>query len=261
MAEEEQEEEEGEARDKRGSEPEAAIIRQSGHIRKQIDVDNVFLCFDLGGGAADCICYRLVNAVILSWKEIVPGDGMFVFILFPSRCLAFFSLSWCQQLYLFVRLTYSSSGVMYGAVLLDGAFESPLCEALASAGKKSLTNSQKANVMSNEWETNIKTSFSINSAVTEARFTYTYTANEYDGVRISKRELSQIFNNVTDKVMSLVEDQFAKVKLVTGSKPRAIIVIEDLGGVHSSKKRYGGGSTTTPAILSNAVALHATAMS
>lgn len=62
------------------SEPEAAMMAYAGKIRNQMQVDDVAVCLDLGGGTADCISYRLTSDDRLAWEEVVPGDGKFPFV-------------------------------------------------------------------------------------------------------------------------------------------------------------------------------------
>lgn len=57
------------------SEPEAGMMALAGQIRNQMQVDDVAVCLDLGGGTADCISYRLMSDDRLAWEEVVPGDG------------------------------------------------------------------------------------------------------------------------------------------------------------------------------------------
>lgn len=57
------------------SEPEAGMMALAGQIKNQMQVDDVAVCLDLGGGTADCISYKLTSIDRLVWEEVVPGDG------------------------------------------------------------------------------------------------------------------------------------------------------------------------------------------
>lgn len=91
------------------SEPEAGMMALTGQIQGQMQVNDVAVCLDLGGGTADCISYKLTSTDPLMWEEVVTGDGklvIFCYLLLVSRvgrchicvaCLLIFMTTECRR--------------------------------------------------------------------------------------------------------------------------------------------------------------------
>lgn len=199
------------------SEPEAAALASLDDKRPSINVGDVFVICDAGGGTVDLISYKVRKTAPIELHEAVIGTGG-----------------------------------PYGGVFIDEAFES-MCKSRLGCRWNKLTQNGIKEIMKNEWEYAIKPQFKLDNS----EYIVAVPAEAFEGsslnddskepikggrIHFTSTDVQKAFVNTLQGIESLVDEQISKIKenrlRVTG-----IILVGGLGSspylYEHLKRRYG----------------------